>query len=166
MLMLDEETVKGVDGMIDAVVRDGNIQLRMSGAVVPILQQRMMFTDRETVERSFAYAIYHHGMQLDQIENFLKVAVPNSPFKGFLSTTYAVYASLNESRDMVLDNIDDIEWLKTMAEGDYIFTLVLLGILNDMKSKDVDDILEYSRIYSLPKSYENLLHDFDIVRKL
>ena len=165
MKVLDEKTFKETEKMIDAVVLNGNIQMRLNGQVLNVLQERIMFTDVETIERSFAYAIFRHGMQLDQIENFLKVCIPNSPFKGFKTATHGFFQTISESRYDIVDHIDDIEYCNRMAEGDYIYTLVLCDILQQMKDPELVDVLEYSKIYSLEKSYGKLVVDLAIIEE-
>lgn len=161
--MLDEETYKETDAMIDCVVgNDGNIQMRLNGEIVNKLNKRLMFIDKETVDRSFAYAIFQRDMKLDQIEKFLS----QFNYPKFSNKTYAFFQSLVESKENIIEHIDDVEYCKYMAENDYIYSLVYMDILQQLKDPELSDMKEYTCIYSLPKKCSEIERDLQIISVL
>lgn len=144
--------------MIDCIAaKDGNIQVRLNSEVLNVLNRRLMFIDREDVDRTFAYTIFTHGMQLDQVEKFLM----SLGYHSFSNEVHALFLSLTESRDNIYEHLTDYEYLKRMAYSDYTYSLVLWWILQDMNSPELADFKEYSRVYSLEKSYDSLKKFFE-----
>lgn len=146
--------------MIDCVIaKDGNLQMRLNGEIVNKLNQRLMFISKEKVDRSFAYAIFQRDMKLDQIEKFL------SQFKypAFSDATHGFFNSLVECKENILEHIDDADYCKMMAENDYIYSLVYMDILQQLKDPELSDMKEYTCIYSLPKKCGEIERDLEIV---
>ena len=159
--MLDRDIYEGVEGMIDCIVNGTTPQMRLNGEVVNLLRKREMFIDVEKVECTMAFCLYMHGMELSNIEKFL-IGVGYHKLSGI---AHALFQSLNESFESVMENFDDEDYLMAMAESDYIYTLVLLDLFSELHDERLEDFKEYTRIYSLPKRFAEMELDLEIILK-